>query len=385
MTPTTGTRVGVPRELKDNEFRVAITPAGAHALVEAGHTVLVESQAGAGSGFADDRYRAAGATIVPTRADVYRDADLVVKVKEPLPEERSLLQPGQVLFAYLHLAASEDLTRALIDRGVSAVAYETVQLASGSLPLLAPMSEIAGRMAVQVAAHFLEREHGGAGKLLSGVPGVPSAEVVVIGAGAVGTNATQIALGMGAHVVVVDRNLERLRYLDLVLHGSLTTLAANPLHIAEAVAGADVAVGAVLVPGAKAPRVVTREVIARMRPGSVVVDVAIDQGGCFETSRPTTHSHPTYLVDGVVHYCVTNMPGAVPHTSTLALTNATLPYVLELANKGLEQAIADNPELARGLNVHRGSITHETVAAAFGLECRPPRFGGSPRPTDKAA
>lgn len=362
--------VGVPREIKDNEYRVAMTPAGVHTLVEAGHTVLVETQAGASSGIPDERYRVAGAKIVPTHAAAFGEANLVVKVKEPLPEEYDLLRPSQLLFTYLHLAANEDLTRQLVARGVTAIAYETVQASDGALPLLVPMSEVAGRMALQIAAHYLERENGGAGKLLAGVPGVPPGEVVIVGGGVVGANAAQISLGLGAHTTVLDRNLERLRYLDLVLHGNLTTLAANPLHTAEAVARADVVVGAVLVPGARTPRVVTRGMVANMRPGSVVVDVAIDQGGCVETARPTTHSHPTYVVDGVIHYCVTNIPGAVPNTSTVALTNATLPYVLELANRGFEAAVGADSALARGVNVHGGCVTYQPVAEAFGLEYR---------------
>ena len=359
--------IGVPREIKNGECRVALTPAGTSELVAHGHTVILERGAGEGSGFADSAYTAIGAKVIDSAAEVFGAADVVAKVKEPIPAEFPLLQPGKVLFTYLHLAADEALTRALVERKVTAVAYETVQLSDGSLPLLVPMSEVAGRMATQIAAHCLEQANGGSGKLLGGVPGVPPSRVVVIGGGVVGTNAAQIALGMGAQVTIIDKNLARLRYLDEILHGRLTTLAGNPTHIADATAGADAVIGAVLVPGARAPRLVTRTMIANMPRGSVVVDVAIDQGGCIETSRPTTHSAPTYEVDGVVHYCVTNIPGSVAHTSTLALTNSTLPYLIALADHGFRGAIAADPALAKGVNAHAGAITYQSVAEAWNL------------------
>lgn len=362
--------VGVPREVKDSENRVSTTPAGAREYVARGHVVLVETGAGRGSGFADAEYRAAGAEIVDTHAEVFDRASLIVKVKEPVAAEYGLLRAGQILFTYLHLAADEALTRALIARQVQAVAYETVQAPGGPLPLLQPMSEVAGRMSVQVGAHYLERPHGGRGTLLGGVPGVPPADVVIVGGGIVGTNAAQIALGMGANVTILDMNVERLRYLDLVLHGRIHTLASNSHNVAESVRRADLVIGSVLIPGKRAPKLVTREMVATMQPGSVLVDVAIDQGGCFETSKPTSHSDPVYEVDGVVHYCVTNMPGAVPRTSTLALSNVTLPYGLALAGEGLVGAITGDPSLARGINVIAGEVTYAGVAEAFGLPYR---------------
>ncbi|MCL6649721.1 MAG: alanine dehydrogenase [Chloroflexi bacterium] len=362
--------VGIPREIKDNEFRVAATPAGVEALTTVGHTVLLERGAGEGSGFSDAEYQQAGA-VLATREEVWRQAALVLKVKEPLPEEFPYLRPGLTLFTYLHLAANERLTRAILESGVTAIAYETVQLPDGQLPLLRPMSEIAGRMSIQVGAHYLERMNGGRGKLLGGVPGVRPADVVIVGAGVVGSNAARVALGMGAHVTLLDVNLDRLRALEEHLSGSFETIASSRRTIAEAVRYADVLVGAVLVPGAKAPRVVSREMIARMKPGTVVIDVAVDQGGCIETARPTTHSHPVYLVDGVIHYCVTNMPGAVPRTSTYALANATLPYVLALAALPLGEAIARYPELGSGVNAVGGRLTQPGVGAAFGLPTVP--------------
>lgn len=362
--------VGVPSEIKDNEYRVAMTPGGVKELVAAGHDVLVQHGAGDGSGFADAEYEAAGARIVPTAADAW-SAAMVVKVKEPQTAEFGYMRPDLLLFTYLHLAAEEALTRAMIERGLTGIAYETVELADGQLPLLTPMSEVAGRMAVQVAAHALERPSGGRGKLLGGVPGVRPAMVAIVGGGVVGTNAAQMALGMGAAVTLLDISLPRLRYLDEVLSGRLTTLAANPLSIAEAVRRADVLIGGVLVKGARAPKLVTREMVATMTPGSVIVDVAVDQGGCIETTRPTTHSDPTYLVDGVVHYCVTNMPGAVPRTSTYALSNATLPYVVRLASLGAAEAVRRDPALARGVNVARGQVTYAGVAEAFDLPVAP--------------
>jgi alanine dehydrogenase len=334
--------------------------------VQRGHRVLVERSAGSGSGFSDQEYGKAGAELIDTHEGVFAAAEMIVKVKEPVAEEYGLLRPGQLLFTYLHLAADEPQTRALMERRVQSIAYETVQLSNGSLPLLTPMSEVAGRMAVQVGAHYLERTQGGRGLLLGGVPGVPGAKVVIVGGGVVGTNAAQMALGMGANVTILDRNVDRLRYLDDVLHDRVSTLASNRHNIAEVVSEADLVVGGVLIAGAKAPKLVTREMIGSMRAGSVVVDVAIDQGGCIETAKPTSHSDPIYVVDGVIHYCVTNMPGAVPRTSTLALSNVTLPYGLELADHGLDAAKSD-PALAKGINVLNGSVTYQAVADAFGL------------------
>jgi alanine dehydrogenase len=361
-------KVGVPRELKDNEYRVAITPAGVRELVVNGHRVLIERSAGIGSSISDEEFERAGGTIVEDADTVFADSDLVLKVKEPVPEEFHRLREGLVLFTYLHLAASEAVTRALIDSKTAAVAYETVEPEDHTLPLLAPMSEVAGRMAPQVGANYLEREHGGRGILLGGVSGVRPAKVVVIGAGMAGMNAAWIAQGMEAEVVVLDRNINKLREIDRIHQGRILTLASNRLSVEETVASADLVIGAVLVPGALAPKVVTEDVIKEMRPGSVIVDISIDQGGCFETSRMTTHSDPTYLVSDVVHYCVGNMPGAVPHTSTYALTNATLPYVVELANRGLADAVASDPALAKGVNVYAGAIVYEPVAEAHGLK-----------------
>jgi alanine dehydrogenase len=363
--------VGVPKEVKDSENRVSTTPAGVAEYVAHGHEVLVQADAGRGSGFADAEYERAGARIAPTAGEVFATAKMIVKVKEPVPAEYDMLRRGQILFTYLHLAADEPLTRALMANGVQAVAYETVQLPSGALPLLTPMSEVAGRMSVQVGAFYLQATNGGGGRLLGGVPGVPPGNVVVVGGGVVGTNAAQIALGMGAYVMVVDRNVERLRQLDLQLHGRLETLASNRDTLAEVIRSADLVIGGVLLPGAKAPKLVTEAMISSMRPGSVVVDVAIDQGGCFATSRPTSHTHPIYAIDGVVHYCVTNMPGAVPRTSTLALANVTLPYALELADRGLAGAVRADPVLAKGVNVLDGQVTHQAVAAAFDLPWTP--------------
>ena len=360
--------IGIPKEIKDNENRVSMPPGGVHTLVEAGHRVLVQAGAGEGSSFSDEQYEQAGAELLPTAAEVWNGANLVQKVKEPQPEEFDFLRDDLVLFTYLHLAAEETLTHEMMKRGVTGVAYETVELPNRHLPLLTPMSEVAGRMAIQVGAHYLERPNGGRGKLLGGVPGVRAADVVIIGGGVVGTNAAQMALGMGARVIIIDRDLDRLRFLSEVLHGSLTTLASNRLNIAEAVRVADVVVGAVLIAGAAAPKLVTRDMIETMQPGSVVVDVSVDQGGCIETTKPTTHSNPTFYVDGVLHYGVTNMPGAVPRTSTYALSNATLPYTLDLASKGFEQAVADDPTLALGVNTYKGKLTYPAVAEAFGLD-----------------
>jgi alanine dehydrogenase len=363
--------VGVPKEVKDRENRVSTTPAGVAEYVSRGHMVIVERNAGMGSGFADAEFAAAGAELVETHAEVFDRAEMIVKVKEPVPDEYDFLTPDQLLFTYLHLAANEQLTRALMRNRVQAVAYETVQINSGPLPLLTPMSEVAGRMAVQVGTHYLERTQGGRGMLLGGVPGVPGANVVIVGGGVVGTNAAQIALGMGANVTVLDVNVERLRYLDLVLHGRIHTLASNQHNVAAAVKDADLVIGGVLIAGAKAPKLVSREMIHTMRPGSVVVDVAIDQGGCIETAKPTSHSDPIYEVVGVIHYCVTNMPGAVPRTSTFALSNVTLPYALELADRGLVDAARKDSALAKGINVLNGKVTYKAVAEAFGVDYVP--------------
>lgn len=362
--------IGLPNEVKDNEYRVAITPGGVRQLADSGHDVRVQAGAGAGSGFSDEEYRRWGAHMV-ARADDAWAADIVVKVKEPQPSEYSLIQQGVTLFTYLHLAAEKALTLQMMERGVTGIAYETVEAADRSLPLLTPMSEVAGRMAVQLGAQYLEKHHGGRGKLLAGVPGVRPADVTILGAGVVGTNAAQIALGMGASVIVLDIDADRLRYLDQVLHGRLTTLSANPHNIAESVKRADLLIGAVLVKGAKAPCLVTREMVRRMEPGSVIVDVAVDQGGCCETICPTRHSDPVYVVDGVIHYGVTNIPGAVPRTSTYALSNATLPYLVKLADQGISEAIKNNAALAKGVNVYKGKVTYRAVAEALGLEYTP--------------
>lgn len=363
--------VGVPREVKDRENRVAVTPAGVTEFVKRGHQVLVETTAGEGSGFTDSEYATAGADIISTNTDVFARADMIVKVKEPVSAEYTLLRENQLLFTYLHLANDEPLTRSLMERKVQAVAYETVQLANGPLPLLQPMSEVAGRMSVQVGAHYLEKTQGGRGVLLGGVPGVPEANVVVVGGGIVGTNAAQVALGMGANVTIVDMNIERLRFLDQVLHGRVHTIGSNSHTIAAAIAEADLVIGSVLIPGKRAPKLVTAEMVKAMRPGSVMVDVAIDQGGCFETSKPTSHSNPTFLVDGVIHYCVTNMPGALPRTSTLGLANVTLPYALNLADNGLVAAVQRDAALARGVNVVNGEVTYAGVAEAFDIPYAP--------------
>ncbi|GAB4430868.1 MAG: alanine dehydrogenase [Anaerolineae bacterium] len=363
--------VGVPKEIKDNEYRVALTPGGAKELIDAGHSVLVQTQAGDGSGFSDSQYQAVGAKIVPTAADAW-SAEMVVKVKEPQPQEFDCLRDDQLLFTYLHLAAEERLTHELMQRGTTSIAYETVELPNGHLPLLTPMSEVAGRMAVQVGAHYLERAHGGRGKLLGGVPGVRPADVAIIGAGVVGTNAAMMALGMGASVYMLDVDLDRLRYLDQVMRGRIITIASNALNIASTVRRADLVIGAVLIAGAKAPRLVTREMIGEMQPGSVIVDVAVDQGGCVETIHATTHSNPVYEVAGVIHYGVANMPGAVPRTSTYALSNATLPYMIRLANRGFKDAVVSDPALAKGVNVYKGKVTYKAVAEAFaGVEYAP--------------
>jgi alanine dehydrogenase len=364
-------KVGIPREVKNHEYRVAITPAGVKELVSAGHQVLVEKDAGAGSSIFDDDYTEAGATIVSNADDVWADADLVLKVKEPVAEEYHRMRRGQTLFTYLHLAASRACTDAILASGIDAVAYETVQLADGSLPLLAPMSEVAGRMAPQVGAHCLERAQGGRGVLMGGVSGVYAAKVVVLGAGVSGMNAAAIALGMQAEVLLLDKNIDKLRAADRIYQGHLQTVASNTYEIERAVVDADMVIGAVLVPGAKAPTLVTNDLVSRMKPGSVLIDISVDQGGCFEDTHPTTHSDPTYRVHDSVFYCVANMPGAVPHTSTYALTNVTLPYVMELANRGLRAATARDAALAQGVNAVGGQLTYAPVAEAHGLTAVP--------------
>jgi alanine dehydrogenase len=363
--------VGVPRERKDGEHRVAITPDGVHELVVHGATVVLEHDAGAGSSISDSDYRAAGADIATDADDVWARADLVLKVKEPQPEEHDLLRPGMVLFTYLHLAAYPDVADALLEHRVTGIAYETVQAESGALPLLAPMSEVAGRMAPQVGSHFLEREHGGRGVLLGGAPGVRPARVVVLGAGNVGWNAAWIAQGMEAEVLLLDKNLDRLRFVDQIHRGRIMTLASNRLSVERAVADADLVIGAVLVPGGRAPVVVTAPMVKSMRAGAVIVDCAIDQGGCVEGIHETSHAEPVYDVDGVLHYAVGNIPAAVPHTSTYALTNATLPYAVALATRGVVDATAHDPELAKGVNTVDGAVTNAAVAEALGRACTP--------------
>jgi alanine dehydrogenase len=361
-------KVGIPREVKDNEYRVAITPAGVKELVSHGHEVAIEKEAGAGSSILDEEFVAAGATIIGSADDVWVDAELVLKVKEPVAEEYHRMRSGQVLFTYLHLAASRACTQALLDSGTTGVAYETVQLPDRSLPLLAPMSEVAGRMAPQVGAHCLERGAGGRGVLMGGVSGVYAAKVVVLGAGVSGLNAAAIALGMQAEVLLLDKNVARLREVDRIYQGHMQTVTSNTYEIERAVLDADLVIGAVLVPGAKAPTLVTDELVAAMKTGAVLVDISVDQGGCFESTRPTTHSNPTFEVNGCLFYCVANMPGAVPHTSTYALTNVTLPYAVEIANKGLKGAVAGDASLAPGVNTIGGRVVYPPVAEAHGLE-----------------
>jgi alanine dehydrogenase len=360
--------IGVPREIKTQEYRVALTPAGVDALVHAGHTVMIEDQAGQGSGFGNSDYRDAGAKIGHSAEEVWAQAEMIVKVKEPQPSEYKFLHPGLILFTFLHLAAEKSLTLALMESRTVAIAYETVQTPNGSLPLLTPMSEIAGRMAVQVGATFLEKTHKGRGILLGGVAGVHPGSVIIIGGGVVGTNALKRAIGLGSRVIVIDKNLDRLRYLDDVFHGRIESLASNRYNIAEAVAQADLVIGAVLIPGALAPHLITEAMVRTMQPGSVIVDVSIDQGGCVETiDHPTTHDAPIYIKHQVLHYAVANIPGAVPRTATMALTNATLPYVEALARKGWRKAVHDDPELAKGIEVLEGKITYSGVAQANGL------------------
>lgn len=363
--------VGIPKEIKDHEYRVSVTPEGVRALQRAQHEVLVEKSAGLGSGYSDEDYRSAGASVLSSNEEVFRRAELIVKVKEPQLSECPLFRPSQVLFTYLHLASSPELTKSLLEAKITAVAYETIEAKDGALPMLKPMSEIAGRMSVQVGARYLETTQGGKGLLLAGVPGVEPAKVVVLGAGVVGSAATRIAVGMGAQVTVINLDIERLRYLDDHYRGRIVTRASTEAAIEEAVAGADLVIGAVLVPGAKAPKLVSRALVSRMKPGSVIVDVAVDQGGCVETIKPTTHSDPVYVVENVLHYGVANMPGVVPRTSTQALTNVTLPYLLKLASQGVEGAVKSDAGLAKGVNLFQGKVTCRGVAEAHGLRFDP--------------
>ena len=363
--------VGLPKEIKDNEYRVGLTPAGVRALTDAGHQVFVERAAGEGSGFGDDLYELAGATLLDTADEVWAQGEMIVKVKEPIAPEYPRMRESQILFTYLHLAPDVELTRQLLERKVTGIAYETITDRRGTLPLLTPMSEVAGRMAVQVGAQFLEKMNGGRGVLLGGVPGVPAARVVIIGGGVVGTNSAKIAVGMGAQVTIVDKNLDRLRELDDIFLSKISTLASSAYAIHGAISEADLIIGAVLVPGAAAPKLVTRNMLKDVSNGAVIVDVPVDQGGCFETTHATTHSNPTYYVEGVLHYCVANMPGAVPRTSTFALTNATLPYALRLANNGFLKAITTDPGLKEGVNTYAGKLTYEGVATSQGLEYTP--------------
>jgi alanine dehydrogenase len=363
--------VGLPKEIKDNEYRVGLTPAGVRALTDAGHKVIVQKSAGEGSGFEDNLYQRAGAQIIESADDVWAQADMIVKVKEPIQPEYHRMRQGQLLFTYLHLAPDKKLTDELLTRKVIGIAYETITDRRGGLPLLTPMSEVAGRMAIQVGAHYLEKMSGGRGILLGGVPGVPAARVVIIGGGVVGTNAAKIAVGMGAHVTIIDNNVDRLRELDDIFLSKISTLASSAYMIHDAISQADLIVGAVLVPGASAPKLITRSMLKDVPNGAVIVDVAVDQGGCIETTHPTTHSDPTYYVEGVLHYCVANMPGAVPRTSTFALTNATLPYAVKLANKGFLRAISSDEGLEAGVNTYSGHCTYEAVAVSQGLEYTP--------------
>jgi alanine dehydrogenase len=360
--------IGLPKEIKDNEYRVGLTPAGVRALTDAGHQVVVEKDAGSGSGFEDDLYGRAGATILNSPDDIWAQGEMIVKVKEPIAPEYPRMREGQLLFTYLHLAPDPKQTEALLKNKVTGIAYETITDRRGTLPLLTPMSEVAGRMAIQVGATYLEKMNGGRGILLGGVPGVPAARVVIIGGGVVGTNSAKIAVGMGAHVTIIDNNLDRLRELDDIFLSKISTLASSAYMIHDAVSQADLIVGAVLVPGAAAPKLVTRSMLKDVPKGAVIVDVAVDQGGCIETTHPTTHSNPTFYVEDVLHYCVANMPGAVPRTSTFALTNATLPYALKLANKGFIEAISSDPGLKAGVNTYGGKLTYEAVALAQGLD-----------------
>jgi alanine dehydrogenase len=363
--------IGLPKEIKDNEYRVGLTPAGVKTLSDYGHTVLVERSAGEGSGISDDEYIAANGRIVETADELWQRAEMIVKVKEPVGPEYERMREGQLLYTYLHLAPDPKLTKVMLERKVTGIAYETITNEEGHLPLLTPMSEVAGRMAVQVGAHYLQKPEGGRGVLMGGVPGVLPAKVVVIGGGVVGINSIKMAVGLGANVVVLDKNLDRLRYLDDIFGSRIKTLVSNPYTVKEAIEHADLVIGAVLIPGASAPRLVTREMLKTMHKGAVIVDVAVDQGGCIETTRPTTHSDPTFYVDDVLHYCVANMPGAVPRTSTFALTNATLPLAIKLANKGFKDAIAQDKHLKAGVNTYAGHITYEAVAESQGLPYKP--------------
>jgi alanine dehydrogenase len=360
--------IGVPKEIKNNENRVGLTPAGVSAFAKAGHKVFVQATAGLGSGFSDDEYKKAGATLLKTIAEIYKKAEMIIKVKEPIKEEYALIREGQLLFTYFHFASYEPLTKAMIKSKAVCLAYETVEKKDRSLPLLVPMSEVAGRMSVQEGAKFLEKPMGGRGILLGGVPGVKPAEVLVLGGGIVGTQAAIMAAGLGADVTIMDISLPRLRELDNILPKNVKTVYSNEYNIREMITHSDLIVGAVLIPGAKAPHLITKDMLKTMRPGTVLVDVAVDQGGCFETTKATTHEDPTYVIDGVIHYCVANMPGAVPYTSTLALTNATLPYALQLANKGWKKACTDNEELRLGLNVVNGKVVYKGVSEAFNLK-----------------
>jgi alanine dehydrogenase len=364
-------KIGIPKEIKNHEYRVGMIPAAVHALVQSGHSVVVEQGAGLGSGIGDEQYTAAGASLLPTADDVWSSAEMIVKVKEPIEPEYARMQRGQLLFTYLHLAPLPRLTEVLMEREVAGVAYETITDRRGSLPLLTPMSEVAGRMSVLVGASYMQKPLGGRGTLLCGVPGVPPGDVVIIGGGIVGLNAAKVAHGLGARVTVLEASLDRARFLDDIFHGAITTLASNHHNLLAAMRRADVLIGAVLIPGRAAPKLVTREMLKEMKRGAVIVDVAVDQGGCFETTHATTHSDPVYEVDGVVHYCVANMPGAVPRTSTFALNNATMPYALALADKGLVKAAKDDPGLAAGVNTYRGHITCQPVAESQGLPYTP--------------
>ena len=363
--------IGLPKEIKDNEYRVGLTPAGVKTLSDYGHTVLVEMRAGDGSGIGDDEYSAANGRIVETADEVWQRAEMIVKVKEPVGPEYKRMREGQILFTYLHLAPDRKLTQAMLESKITGVAYETITNDEGHLPLLTPMSEVAGRMAVQVGAHYLQRPEGGRGVLMGGVPGVLPAKVVIVGGGVVGINSIKMAVGLGANVTVLDKNLERLRYLDDIFGAKIRTLVSNPYTVQDACANADLVIGAVLIPGASAPMLVTRDMLKTMHKGAVIVDVAVDQGGCIETTKPTTHSDPTFYVDDVLHYCVANMPGAVPRTSTFALTNATLPIAVKLANKGFKDAIAKDGHLKEGVNTYAGHITYEAVAESQGLAYKP--------------
>ena len=363
--------IGVPKEIKNNENRVAVTPAGVAEFVKNGHTVYIQATAGEGSGFTDAAYLAAGAQILSTIEEVYQIAEMIVKVKEPIASEYALIKENQLLFTYFHFASSEPLTQAMIQANAVCLAYETVEKTDRSLPLLVPMSEVAGRMAIQEGAKYLEKPQKGKGVLLGGVPGVPSGKVLILGGGIVGTQAAKMAAGLGARVVIMDLNLQRLRHLSDIMPANVTTIMSNEYNIREAIQEADLIIGAVLIPGAKAPHLITRDMLKLMKPGTVVVDVAVDQGGCIETCTPTTHENPTFVIDDIVHYCVANMPGAVPYTSTLALTNATIPYALQLANKGWKNACQQNAELQKGLNIVNGKVVYKGVADAFGLPLTP--------------